>query len=57
MKKDIEKICCDCNKPFIWTIKTQENMEKLVEQGVFKELIPPRRCFQCKENKKAYSNK
>ena len=65
MNQDKKLYCCDCNNEFVWTAGAQSFMEGLRADGKldFKdkvtgemragEVVPPKRCADCRDIKKS----
>lgn len=51
--QDIKKVCVQCNEEFIWTGGEQKFMNQLFEEGKIKAVIEPKRCPDCRKEKKA----
>ena len=68
MNEDIELVCKECNKKFMWTSGEQKFMQRLKDDGkldkrdaeteeiIEGKVIPPLRCRDCRNAKKARWN-
>lgn len=55
--KDIESICIECGKEFIWTEGEQSFMNQLLENKKIKNIVQPKRCKDCRMKRKEKYNK
>lgn len=49
--QDIE-LKCLCGESFIWSVGEQEFLNDLAIKGKIQEVVPPKRCFVCKQKKR-----
>lgn len=55
--KDMEIVCIDCGFAFEFSRGEQEFLNTLFQKGEVKEIIPPKRCMECRSRRKAsYAN-
>lgn len=57
-KRDIDGVCKDCQKPFVFTVEEQERFDeinqRLPEGG---KLSPPKRCKPCRSLRRNQKNR
>lgn len=50
-------VCVDCKMEFCFTLGEKDFLQKLFDKGEVKEIIPPKRCVECRTKRKAsYAN-
>lgn len=56
MNEDKNLSCSDCHIEFVWTEGEQSFMQGLYDDGKIQEIIPPKRCSDCRKKRKALRN-
>lgn len=51
-----KELMCLCGETFVWSIGEQEFLNDLKNNGKIAEVVPPKRCFSCRQKKKQQQN-
>ena len=50
--QDIEKICVQCKRQFVWSAGEQHFINRLHEEGKIQSVTEPKRCPDCRKQKR-----